>query len=319
MDSDDSIEELMSAGYEALESENYADAINFGEELIERRHSSGFEIAALAYQREGEIGKAIELLEEGVKQAASVWVLWKLLGDCYSYAGRLDDAEKAYQAALARNQPDVDLIHLNRGIAFQRQEKWADAENAFFRVKAKKLRRRALAELIRIAANSGNSALAAERATALMNQQASDEEDLDRRGSSSILSAVALGLFHGKDFVRAKEYALLAAELNPSNSESLWIIREAHGNRARNAIGYTFILQGELDDDADQGKHPFMRTLQIVAQDVDAALNYAREFFSETVCESLRVEEVNEFDASEYEFEGVYFVSGYITYPRDSE
>lgn len=316
----DSIEELMNAGFAALTEENYDDAIRIGRQLIAMHHSSGFEIAGLAYQRQGKISEALELLEEGVNKAAPVWVLWKLLGDSYSDAERFEDAENAYQTALTKNKADADLIHLNRGIAFHRQEKWDDAENALFPVKSKGLRRRALAELIHIAANAGKPAVAAERALALINQRPCEGEETSSHETSSVLSAVALGLLHGKDLVRAKEYALLAAELNPANSEALWIVRKIHGKPARNAVGFALILNGVLDEDVnDKKKPPFLRTIQVAAPDIDSALDYAREFFPENLRQTLRVDEVNEFDASEIQLEGVHSVSGYFIYPRVTE
>jgi tetratricopeptide (TPR) repeat protein len=320
MNRDDSVEELMRTGFAAVKEENYKEAVKIGGKLIGRRHSSGFEIAGMAHQRQGEIESAIKLLEEGVSVASPVWVLWKLLGDCYSDADRFVDAEKAYITALTKDQADIELIELNRGIAFSRQGKWEEAEKALHRVIANRMRRRAEAELIHVAIDSGKIQVAAKRARELAEQEAFPEENYDRRTSSYISSSIAWGLFHGKDFERAKEYGLLAAELHPANSNSLRVIREVHGNRAHDATGYKLILNGELDIEVEgEIPAPFMRTLEVVAQDIDTALDYAREFFPESIRELLKVEEVSEFDVAKAEFEGVYFVSGYCFYPRDSE
>src|SRR5688572_5527241 len=111
---------LMQKGFSFLDAHRYEDALKVGENLKKLRHSSAFEILALAYLRTGKLSKAIAILEEGVIRANRVWVLWELLGNCYSDGGRYSKAEKAYAEALRRENCDDDVIHLNRAIAFNR-------------------------------------------------------------------------------------------------------------------------------------------------------------------------------------------------------
>jgi len=63
---------------------------------------------------------------------------------------------------------------------------------------------------------------------------------------------------------------------------------------------------------------PFFRVVNVVAGDIDTALEYARGFFRMEVRQTLRIEEVSEFDATEAEFEGVYSIYGYA-FHREGE
>src|SRR5437867_3873200 len=95
------VSSLMRRGFSLLRAHRYGDALEAGRKLKRLRHSSAFEIMALAHLRLGVLGKAIAILEEGVRKAGRVWLLWELLGNCYSDAERYDAAENAYQEALS--------------------------------------------------------------------------------------------------------------------------------------------------------------------------------------------------------------------------
>ncbi|MDB6037312.1 MAG: hypothetical protein JWM99_1153, partial [Verrucomicrobiales bacterium] len=99
MDKSRRTSDIMQKGFAFLQERRYADALKIGQDLKKLRHSSAFEILALAYLRSNKLSKAIKVLEEGVAKAGRVWLLWELLGNCYSDAGRFVKAEKAYVEA----------------------------------------------------------------------------------------------------------------------------------------------------------------------------------------------------------------------------
>src|SRR3954471_1371043 len=133
---------LMEEGFSLIDECRYEAALKVGRRLKKLRHSSAFEILALAYLRSERLSKAIAVLEEGVAKAGRVWILWELLGNCYSDAGRFAKAEKAYQKALQLEGCNHDVVHLNRAIAFNRTGKYSDAKSALWLVKSPRLRRR---------------------------------------------------------------------------------------------------------------------------------------------------------------------------------
>ena len=115
MNKDRLISRLTDKGFSFLRSHHYADALAVGRRLKRLRHSSAFEIMALAHLGLHRLSKAIAVLEEGVAKAGRVWLLWELLGNCYSDAGRYKNAERAYQqriedeaASLAALEADHD-------------------------------------------------------------------------------------------------------------------------------------------------------------------------------------------------------------------
>src|SRR6266481_4669728 len=117
MNKDQFVSSLIDKGFSLLNSHGYRDALAIGRKLKRLRHSSAFEIMALAHLRLGALPRAIAVLKEGVAKAGRVWLLWELLGNCHSDVGRYKNAERAYQQALLREHCDADVIHLNRAIA----------------------------------------------------------------------------------------------------------------------------------------------------------------------------------------------------------
>ncbi|MCI0421586.1 MAG: hypothetical protein L0312_20565, partial [Acidobacteria bacterium] len=75
------VERLMNEGFAALENCSVKRAIKIGQRLKKMRHSSAFEILALAHDLDDDPNKAIEVLEEGVCKAPTAWRLWQLLGN----------------------------------------------------------------------------------------------------------------------------------------------------------------------------------------------------------------------------------------------
>src|SRR5215475_5566062 len=105
---DQRVSSLMEKGFSYLRLNRISDALATGRKLKRLRHSSAFEIIALAHLRLGAVRKAIAVLEEGVIKAGRVWLLWELLGNCYSDAGRYKAAEAAYKQALSKDKCDAD-------------------------------------------------------------------------------------------------------------------------------------------------------------------------------------------------------------------
>lgn len=130
----------MEKGYSALRKQRYRKAIAAGRQLVQRNHSSGFEMLALAYAAVGRKEEAISTLEQGVAVAPSVWLLWNLLGNHYSDLGRHPDAQRCYLKALACQKVEGSYVHFNSAIAFARAKDHESALRALDRVTSPKFK-----------------------------------------------------------------------------------------------------------------------------------------------------------------------------------
>jgi len=133
---------LRDDGCSFLEQGQFDEALKCGLRL-EKLHSAGIEIAALALQKQNKPAKAVAVLKRGLRWADQVWLLWHLLGHCYSDMGRFREAEQAYLAALQRPHCDPDWVNLNRSIAFLRAGRIDKAKSTLSSVRSRELYRAA--------------------------------------------------------------------------------------------------------------------------------------------------------------------------------
>lgn len=309
---------LMKEGFALIDEGRFGDAIEVGRRLKKLRHSSAFEIIALGYLYGGKVAKAVTVLEEGVSKAERVWILWSLLGNCYSDVARFDDAEVAYQAALSRDHCDKAAVHLNRAIAFSRAGKPAEALAAVKRVKSPHLLRRGGACRIRIERELGNIQVAQRFALQLSRRRPAADECLDEASKSEIFLACALGL---KDNSRtrgqARRLAFRATEEDPGNAQALEVIRTTKQGRLCPKL-YQLLISGVWSRPLGKSHLPpgFFRSLQVAALSEKAAFRHARMFFPATVRNSLAIEEIKETPSRQLLCEGVYRLEGYAFYRR---
>ena len=121
------IDELIRQGFELLEVEDFQGAIKVGKQLQTKRHTSAFEILALAHAGLGNAQRAVVVLEEGIRRGPDVWLLWQLLGNCRSDLGLYDVAHEAYESALKCPGVNASSVHLNAAIALSRQKRLDEA------------------------------------------------------------------------------------------------------------------------------------------------------------------------------------------------
>ncbi len=309
----------MQKGFALLEDHRYEDALKVGKNLKKLRHSSAFKILALAYLRSDKLSKAIAVLEEGVAKAGRVWILWELLGNCYSDSGRYSKAEKAYQKALRLEGCDYDVIHLNRAIAFNRAEKHTEARDALRFVKSQRLRRRADACRIRTALALEDILSARRLALRLSRSRPAREENYDRESESEILLSRALALrANSTTKAKALHLALRAVEVKPNNTEALGLIREILHRKTPHLLLFRLLIHGVWNVPIGKSSTPpgFFRTVEVAAPGEPEALRYAKPFFPIAARKSLSVEESKTRNSPPITLEGVYFLSGYAFYSQ---
>jgi tetratricopeptide (TPR) repeat protein len=311
--------DLMQKGFSLLDEHRYGDALKVGRALKKLRHSSAFEILALAYLGSNKLSRAIAVLEEGVTKVGRVWILWELLGNCYSDAGRFGKAEQAYAEALTREGCDTDVVHLNRAIAFNRRGKFAEAKLALRHVKSPRLVRRADACRLRNALHLGEFLSARRLALRLCRGHPIPAENYDSESESELFVACALALKdHPITRRKALRLAFKAVEVQPNNGEALAIIREIQRRGTSGLHLFRLVIHGVWDSPIGKSSRPpgLFRTLEIAAPDAQAAFRRARPFFPKAIRETLSIEECRTLRNSKPAMEGVYFLSANMFYPR---
>lgn len=115
------IDDLIQSAYEALRNRECERALDLSDELLSRRHSSGFEVKARALWSLERCDEAIACLREGIERAPSVSILWHFLGCFLSDLGSFEEAVPALQRAV--NLSDVHRSNemLNLAIVLRRK------------------------------------------------------------------------------------------------------------------------------------------------------------------------------------------------------
>jgi tetratricopeptide (TPR) repeat protein len=86
-----------------------------------------FEIEALVCRARGDLDRAAEVLEKGLRISPQVWPNHLLLGSTYSDLGRFEEAQQAYENALKCQAVDADWVHYNQSVCFAKQSRFEEA------------------------------------------------------------------------------------------------------------------------------------------------------------------------------------------------
>jgi tetratricopeptide (TPR) repeat protein len=310
---------LMEKGFDLVSGEEYEQAIQIGLQLQERRHSSAFEILALAYAGLDDIPKAVVVLEEGIAKAPGVWRLWQLLGNYRSDLGHYTEAEEAYERAIQCPAADLSSIHLNKGICSSRQDRFEEAMAELDRVTDPDLRFRVESQRLEILRGLARYDEAISQGEAILKDAAAVEVE------PQVLSAIMIELGDAywlgrKDAEHAIALAMQALRQSPSSSGALWLIREAEGKVSPRAKYYRMIIEGSwLERDEADKEMGFFVTFDIVADSPGEALEYARRFEKGDVGASMRIEEFEELEDRTNEPKGVYRYTAHYLFPKETD
>ena len=120
-------EELYEEGMALLRDGDLDDAMEIGLRLERLRWTGNFELRAAVHEKRGDLDKAIEVLEDGIRLAGGPWMLFSRLGNYLSDAARYDEALEVYSKGQARDDADENVFRLNRAIVFGRMERREEA------------------------------------------------------------------------------------------------------------------------------------------------------------------------------------------------
>lgn len=313
-------ESKMNAAFDLLNQGDAEGALALGRELEGLRHSSGFEIQALAHANLGNVAYAIEVLQRGVEKAPAVWLLWQLLGNNYSNEERYDEAVQAYERALDCPHVDTLSVHYNVATVLSRQDRPVEAlshlELAHVGAADQKLVLLVASQRIALLAQIGRHEEALREGRRLITK-GRVEGTLDEL-TAPVLGEYASALWTGpRDREGALEAAWEAIQLDKNDRAAMWVLRELNTQASSEGCFYRLLLVGQWHESLDEDDEPpgFFTTYEVVADSPDEALEVARLFEPDAVRDTLKIEESEAVEARPGEPKGVYSASGYSFFP----
>lgn len=313
----ESIQALMNRGFELINEEEYEEAIKVGKKLKSRRHTSAFEILALAYGGLGDKKQAIEFLRTGISIAPQIWLFWQLLGNYRSDLKRYASAHKAYQRALKCPDVSTSSVHLNIAIALSREGRLDEASRELKRVTDPDLRMRAAGVRLGILIDREEFEKAIKVGE---NTLPGFGPDVDAEVMASILTNLANAYRLGRgNKERAAEFAREALKHKHAYSPALWLLRELNRQTSKNAKHLHLLLEGDWVGPVPgdrRRKHGCFVMYDVIADTPEEGLAYARQCEPEDMRESLRVKECKNLGRRPRTPKGVYDFGGHILFPR---
>ncbi|HOC93566.1 MAG TPA: hypothetical protein PKH33_14520 [bacterium] len=227
-------DDLMEQAFGYINTNELKKAAKIGNQLLKMKYTGGFEIMGLVYMEKGEINKAIKTLEEGVKKAPDIWLLWQLLGNAYSDNKKYKKALQSYSSALKCADKDVSSIYYNIAIALSREEKYEEALKACENV----IREELLLMRISLKIFLLNKLNRFEESIDLGKRQIDtlESSEQDNTYISKIYSEMAIAYWaHDRDEINALKHIFKAIEHDKTNSDAMNILREVENNSSKTA------------------------------------------------------------------------------------
>jgi Flp pilus assembly protein TadD len=333
MDREDGADMIMGEAFDCLRAGDLDGAVALGEQLRAMRHSSCFEILGLAHAAHGDLAAAIAALEEGVRTVPSIWVLWQLLGNYYSHAGRFDDCQKAYAQALRCPGVDASSIHLNFAVALTSEERYGDALLHLAKVDSEPLLLAARAQrVVALIATEryGEAIEAAQAALALRPPETSFRylnihsayADVNQQSVARLYGLLGVATWFARhDAEAALDCAWNALDVLRGQPDALWLIREIEGRVSPSACFHRLLLKGQLREAVEafpEGAR-FLIAYIVAADSVEEAFELAKRLEPEELRASLSIDECEPGEKCADDPTGVYSVSGYLLFPAEDE
>lgn len=324
----DDCESLMAKANEHIDAENFKAALKIGKQLEKLKFTGAFETQALAYSAMGKKKKAIKILEEGIKIAPDIWLLWQLLGNYYSDIGKFDQSQKSYENGLKTKNPDKVSLLYNYANMLERWEKF-DAANIYltqlfesenFGNADKELATLCFSLRIGLYNKLKKYDLAREAFKACLQHPSYSDEYSE--GVSRVLSAYATTLFETQQNNEAEETVLCSLRHDRHNKDAQYLLREirAHSDDYANAKYMRIMVHGKWFEPDVGEKMPqgFFTTYDVVADDEDEAAKFIKEIEPKKIRDSIKIEEVKILK-SHKQPKGIYKTTGYCFYSDEEK
>ncbi len=315
------VERLTAEAFNALDVYDIKKALKVGRQLKKLRHSSAYEILALAYAADEKLNDAISILEEGVKTVPSVWILRQLLGNYYSDQGRYVEALSCYQQALECPNVNADSVHLNTSIALGRHGKYLEALMEVQQVTSNELEPRATSHKLYILNCAQRHAECIALGKSVITSAVWGDEAAPQFAAVHAELATALWKMQ-QDRDKALAHAWKAITLHKGQETAAWVIREVTNKISPASRHMTLLIRGRWPEpfEGETEAPGFFVTYEVVAETPQEAMLFIIPFEPEGVRETLAIEECTDREAAADQPKGVYNACrGYAFYPWEEE
>jgi tetratricopeptide (TPR) repeat protein len=319
MSKENKAQKLMDAGFEAIENFDHKKALKIGSKLKNMRHSSAFEILALAYYEKDEISKAVDILTEGVGVAPDVWRLWQLLGNYQSELDLFERAHKSYQKARECPHSDINSISYNSSLAYLKEGKYAEAKNEYKFIDFNKLKDEENFELLILASSLlvdiKNKLGEFEEAATVFNSLYRQKIDFEsfNEATSQLISSHAETLWKTGYSEKALKCLWEAVALDKKKEKASWLIREIEGKYSTESKYFRVLIEGKWPQPFEgESKRPgFYTSYDVVADSIEDAITYIKRFEPKETEDTIKVEEFKILESSPDNPQGIYDAGGY--------
>lgn len=310
------LEDLVRAAYIALDSDDIPRAMELSQILINLRQARGFEILALALEKQERYEDGIEVLQKGVSVVPEAYPLWELMGNLYARSNDFEKAENAYSTALACPQADSASITYNLAVMLKNSGRHEQALYLASEVEAGHLATRLNVLQASLLNTLGRHEEAGELANFTISEIMSLEElaDEDMKDLACVYAELGKAIYLGSGNKQAAfESAWKALEWERSEATALWLVRELIARKSPESRWFQLEVEGNWYFPLEQGKLPprFRVTYEIVADNIEEAIMFAKHLEPPEIRESMQIKTVSDKGAHPANTQGLYWRSPY--------
>jgi len=315
---------LMSKGFDAVENCEIKKAIKIGKKLKKLRHSSAFEILAMAYHSDNKLQKAIKTLQEGVKCAPNVGILWQLLGNYQSENFNFDEAQIYYQKALSCSDYPADSIKYNSALAYLNSKEYEKAANECDLIDLNKLQKDENYKLFVLSTALKIEILNCQKHFGEANEIS--KSILEKNWDTDILHEEIAYFYasHAETLINIEKsndaitFLWKSIELDKNQKKAQWLIREIENRYSENSKYFRILIEGTWSApfEGEKSVPGFFTSYDVVADSLEDALNYIKKFEPAEISNSLKISKFEEFENDPENPQGVYKSNGYAFFKQ---
>lgn len=309
-------EELIKEAYAALDDDDLPGALELSGKLLEARHARGFEIMALALEKQDRYEDAIDVLRKGVMAVPEAYPLWELLGNLYAKEKEFEKAESAYVTALACPGSSTASISYNMAVMLRHsgnpEQALAIASEISSPLLAVRVNTLKVSLLNSLKRYEDSSHLANVLISEIMALEELGDEDM--KDLAQVYAELGRAVYLGSGNKQGGfESAWKALEWERSEPTALWLVRELIGRNSSESRWFRFEVEGNWYFPLEQGKSPpkFRVTYDIVADNIDEAMMFAKHLEPPEIRESMQVKTVSDRGSHANFTQGLYWRSPY--------
>ena len=292
-------EELIKEAYAALDDDELPRALEISGKLIEARHARGFEIMALALEKQDRPEDAIDVLRKGVMAVPEAFPLWELMANLYAKEKEFEKAETAYATALACPGSNTGSISYNMAVMLRQSGNPEHALAIVNEIHSPMLAVRVNTLKVSLLNTLKRYEDASHLANVLISEIMALEElgDEDMKDLAQVHAELGRSIYLGSGNKQgAFECAWKALEWERAEPTALWLVRELIARKSGESRWLRFEVEGNWYFPLEQGKSPpkFRVTYDVVADNIDEAMMFAKHLEPPEIRESMQVKTVSD-------------------------